>query len=122
MKKLIFAIIAIAFCSGCFLITPFESEPDNIENILTIAGSRDELRAAIIKGASRRGWMATDKSEDTIRCVLLKRSHKVVVDIKMLDESHFSIIFVSSNVRNGKYYQWVDNLRNDIQRSLSVSR
>ena len=50
----------------------------------------------------------------TVRCELVQRAHRVVVDVRLLDDRHYSILMVESNIPARKVSQWVSNLQREI--------
>lgn len=115
MKKL---MIVVAACSlgfvGCLSSGQDATLPADVENVSVVVSSGRSLKEAVVTAASRRHWMPSEVDAQTIRCTLVQRSNKVVVDVRLLDAQHYSIRMVESNIPVRKLAQWVNNLQREI--------
>ena len=102
------ALFAAIGCSspGRGFVVPVEDVPYVLAPGRTFEG-------AVCRAAARRRWTPQKISAETIRCTLVQREHRVVVDVVQKGSS-FSIRLVESNIPIPKYNQWVDNLRREI--------
>lgn len=116
MKKTM--ILAAALCaSACFTgcgTMRAEEEPIPMENIQVSHVGGKPLAAAVQEAAARRRWMTNAIGEGTIRCTIIQRDWRVVVDVVLLSDDAFSIRPVESNLTVRKYNQWVTNLCREI--------
>ena len=114
IKNIAIPMVALCGLAGCWTTTPEPTLPDNIENVSVIVTEGHQLKDAVITAANRRRWTPVERDDKTIRCELVQRSHKVVVDVILLDERHYSIQMVESNIPSRKVAQWVNNLQREI--------
>lgn len=111
----IIPLIAACCTVGCWTTTPEATLPDNIENVAVTVAEGHHLKDAVITAASRRRWSPVERDDGkTIRFELVQRSHKVVVDVILLDDRHYSIQMIESNIPARKVSQWVNNLQREI--------
>ena len=84
----------------------------------------NSLRDAIFAAANRRRWIAADNGPGVVRCTLMPRGHRVVVDVYYNDKG-ITIRYVESENMSydpsdkeisRKYEQWVKNLQVEIFR------
>ena len=115
MTKMLMVGVALVALVGCSS-TP-KAPPPDLNNITVTVASGKSLRDAIITSATRRRWITSTVSEDVVRCTILQRSNKVEIDIVIHDKTTYSIRYVSSNIPQKKYAQWVDNLRREIAKA-----
>lgn len=99
--------------------TPEETMPANVGPTVVIVAPGQTLRAAVVQAATRRGWMPEEKDASTIRCVLVQRNHRVAIDVKLLDDTHYAIDMVESNIPVRKLSQWVGMLQRSIAMQAS---
>ena len=117
MKKLMIVVMAGALgLAGCQSSGPEATLPANVENVAVAVAQGRTLKEAVVTAATRRRWMPSELGDATIRCTLVQRSHRVVVDVHRLDANHYSIRMVESNIPARKLAQWVNNLRREIAR------
>ena len=120
MKKIMFLLCGLLLlCSGCFSLQPVPS----IDNVpITVVKAGRNTSEVIRTAAARKGWATSESQPGTVRCTLIVRTHKVVVDIPYTKNS-FSIHYVDSvdmeydkqgKMINRKYIQWVRNLEKQI--------
>ena len=121
MKKNLF----IFFCfmlltSGCVFPRPLVT----VENTPLVLIEGRQMKDIIVSAAAHKGWGTAQVAPDVIRCTLVARIHKVVVDVKF-SKTNFSISYVgsenmgydpASKTINRKYNQWVRNLEAQIIR------
>ena len=120
VKKIVIPMVALCGLAGCWTTTPEPTLPDNIENVAVTVTEGRQLKDAIVTAATRRRWTPIERDEKTIRCELVQRSHKVVIDITLLDGQHYSIQMVESNVPARKVAQWVNNLQREIAKHAAM--
>ena len=117
MKKLMIVVMAGALgLAGCLSSGPEATLPANVENVAVAVAQGRTLKEAVVTAAARRRWTPSEIGDATIRCTLVQRSHRVVVDVHLLDAQHYSIRMVESNIPARKLAQWVNNLRREIAR------
>lgn len=110
--------LALAFSAALFLCGCTTSDgntyvPDR-NNVAVSVREGASLKAVVIQAAARRGWMPAEAGPDVVRLTIVQRSNKVVVDVKILDNTHYSIRQVESNIPARKYEQWINNLQRTI--------
>lgn len=117
MKKLMIVVMAGALgLTGCLSSGLEATLPANVENVAVAVAQGRTLKEAVVTAAARRRWTPSELGDATIRCTLVQRSHRVVVDVHLLDAQHYSIRMVESNIPARKLAQWVNNLRREIAR------
>lgn len=117
MKKLMIVVMAGALgLAGCQSSGLEATLPANVENVAVAVAQGRTLKEAVVTAAARRRWTPSELGDATIRCTLVQRSHRVVVDVHLLDAQHYSIRMVESNIPARKLAQWVNNLRREIAR------
>ena len=102
-------------------------EVQNIEGSLVPDGlTMEQVRKAIQRGGSRRGWIVRQSAPGHLIATLHVRKHMVETDITF-DQSTYSITYRDSeNMKytegriHGRYNSWVHNLDGDIQRELHL--
>lgn len=110
------AISAIVATSGCSIVgsATGANQTVAIENVtITLAPGRT-IALATQLAAIRRKWIPQTMEDGTIRCTIVQRSSKVVVDVVPMSENSFSIRKVESNLSNRKYNKWAMNLCREI--------
>ena len=113
MKNLMIVVAAGALgLAGCLSSGP--TLPANVENVAVVVAQGRTLKEAVVTAAARRRWMPSEVDAATIRCTLVQRSHRVVVDVCLLDARRYSIRMVESNIPARKLAQWVNNLQREI--------
>ena len=113
MKSLVAAAAAVALFSGC-ASGGLPERPCEIHGVqYTLAPGRT-FESVVVDAAARRRWMAHRLANGTMRCTLLQREHRVVVDVVPAPGGTFGIHLVESNISARKYNQWVENLRREI--------
>ena len=126
MRKLIHAasvVIALFFVGACGSTAPIM----NVDNAVIIGDlDKEQVRMAIVKAATNRGWVIADRNEHEMVATITLRSHKAEVRIPY-SEKAYSIVFVSAtnlDHRNGRihpnYNRWVNNLNTDIRRYMQL--
>lgn len=88
--------------------------PPNVENVSVVVSPNQDLKSAVVAAATHRRWVPQEVNATTIRCTLTQRARKVVIDVRLLDERHYSIQMVESSVPAKKVVQWVNNLQREI--------
>ncbi|HBO98296.1 MAG TPA: hypothetical protein DD637_00425 [Verrucomicrobia bacterium] len=101
--------------AGCCLL-PQDTLPPDIGETAVVVAEGHSLKETVIFAATRRRWMPQEIDGTTVRCTLVQRGHKVVVDFRLLDDRHYAIHMVESNIPARKVSQWVANLQRDIAR------
>lgn len=88
--------------------------------------SADKVRAAIIKAASDRNWIARDAGPGHLVATLNVRKHTAIVDIKYTGSS-FSITYKDSQMLrhsgttiHRNYNKWIKLLEQDIRQRLTA--
>ena len=111
-------LMVIATCglcvAGCSMFGERATLPPNIENVSVVVAQNHDLKSAVVVAATRRRWTPEEVDAATIRCTLIQRAHKVVIDVRLLDDRHYSILMVESNIPAKKVAQWVNNLQREI--------
>ena len=81
-----------------------------------------EIRAAILRAATQRRWVATEIRPGVIRCVLTQRKHEIQVDVVYTQDT-FSVHYADSknmkysprtNWIHRKYNRWASDLKREI--------
>ena len=111
---MIAAILAVGFL-GCSS-TP-KAPPPDFNNITVTVAAGKSLKDVIAASATRRRWFVTEVSAKELRCTILQRSNKVEIGIVIQGPTTYSIRFVSSNIPEAKYLQWVNNLQREITKN-----
>ncbi len=119
MKKLIMVAVCGLGVAGCSLFGDKATLPPDVENVAVMVAPSKSLKDAVVFAATRRHWSPEVVDASTVRCTLVQRSHKVVVDVQLLDASHYSIRMVESNIPAKKVAQWVNNLQREIAKLAS---
>ena len=113
MKNLMIVVAAGALgLAGCLSSGP--TLPANVENVAVVVAQGRTLKEAVVTAAARRRWTPSEIGDATVRCTLVQRSHRVVVDVHLLDARRYSIRMVESNIPARKLAQWVNNLQREI--------
>lgn len=107
------ALAALLIVGGCASSDP-EPFIANYDNIYVAVRQGASLKGVVAEAAARRRWTATDTGPSTLRLTLIQRANKVVVDVKIIDASHYSIHMVECTVPGRKYMQWISNLQASI--------
>lgn len=114
MKKLMLIATCGLCVAGCSTFGERATLPPNIENVPVVLAPNRDLKSAVVVAAARRRWTPAEVDAETIRCTLVQRAHKVVVDVRLIDERHYSVLMVESNIPAKKVAQWVNNLQREI--------
>lgn len=88
--------------------------PPNIDKVSVVVSQGRTLKDAVVYAATHRRWVPEEVDAATIRCTLVQRAHKVVIDVRLLDERHYSIGMIESNIPARKVASWVNNLQREI--------
>lgn len=116
MKKTIIAVmlgLTMAGVTGCGLFGGGSDEdfpPPDYSNISVMVREGAQLKPIVAAAAARRGWSVQDTGENTLRLTISQRKNLVEVDVAVIDETHYSLYQVSSNIPTRKYVQWINNL------------
>lgn len=117
MKKLMIVVVACSLgLVGCLSSGQDATLSADVENVSVVVASGRSLKEAVVIAATRRHWTPSEVDAQTIRCTLVQRSNKVVVDVCLLDAQHYAIRMVESNISARKLAQWVNNLQREIAR------
>ena len=107
-------VAALGLClAGCSTsgsvdaVTPVENVQVTLMNGKTFA----QVATA---AATHRRWTPTVMEDGVIRCTIVQRENRVVVDVVQTSATTFSIRRVESNIPARKYDQWVNNLVREI--------
>ena len=111
-RSMMISLVVLCGIVGC--MTPEATLPGNIENVAVAVKEGGRLKDAVIAAASHRRWVPTERDGTTVRCELVQRAHRVVVDVILLDDRRYSILMVESNIPARKVSQWVNNLQREI--------
>ena len=118
MKRTIFVGIvgmALAALTGCSVFSNDENMPlPDYSNISVMVHEGGNLKNIIAAAAARRGWSVSDASENSLRLTIVQRSNLVEVNAIVVDDTHYSLHQVSSNIPKRKYIQWINNLKSTI--------
>jgi hypothetical protein len=121
MKKIIVRILVAAAVAasvaGC--VTSAHVPMVQVENVPVAVAPGRTLAGAITSAAMRRRWWPAVLPNGVIRCTLVQRRGKVVVDVVPHSNSAYSIRCVESNLKNNKYNQWIGNLCRSIAREAA---
>ena len=115
MKKMLMVGAALVVLMGCSS-TP-KAPPPDFNNIAVTVAAGKSLKDVIAASATRRRWFVTEVSAKELRCSILQRSNKVEIDIVIQGPTTYSIRFVTSNIPEAKYLQWVNNLQREIRKN-----
>jgi len=121
MNKMFLCILAFGsafLLSGCFSMGA-KSLPPDVESVSVMVREGRTLREAVIVAATRRRWMPSEIDPSTIRCTLVQRSNKVIVDVVLIDDRRYSIKMVESNIPAAKLSQWANNLQREIAKQAA---
>lgn len=119
-KQTMMAVVGMLGIVGCMTSGDISKEagsatlPPNIENVSVVVSQGRTLKDAVVYASTRRRWMPEEVDATTIRCTLIQRAHKVVIDVRLLDERRYSIKMVESNIPARKVASWVNNLQREI--------
>lgn len=115
MKKTIvsgIAALVVAGLAGCSAFnTAPEPPPPDYSNISVMVREGARLKAIIAAAAQQRGWSVDDTGENSLRLTISQRANLIVVDAIVVDDSHYSLALVQSNIPTRKYIQWAKNLQ-----------
>lgn len=115
MKKLMVVVMACSLgLVGCWSSRSGATVSVDVENMPVVVASGRSLKDAVVMAATHRRWTPSEVDAQTVRCTLVQRSHKVVVDVCLLDAQHYSIRVIESNIPARKLAQWINNLQREI--------
>lgn len=118
MKKmaigcLVFA--ALLSLTGCGLFGRNDDMPlPDYRNIEVSVREGARLKQIIAVSAERRGWAVRDAGDNMLRLTISQRSNLVEVNAVVVDETHYTLHMVSSNIPTRKYVQWIENLKRTV--------
>lgn len=115
MNKMLMVGVALMALMGCS--SSPKAPPPDFNNIAVTVAAGKSLKDVIVTSATRRRWFVTEVSTKELRCTILQRSNKVEIDIVIQGPTTYSIRFVSSNIPEAKYLQWVNNLQREITKN-----
>lgn len=115
MKRLLMIGVALLALMGCSSAP--KAPPPDFNNIAVTVASGKSLKDVIVTSAARRRWLVSEVSANELRCSILQRSNKVEIGISINGPTTYSIRFVSSNIPEAKYLQWVNNLQREIAKN-----
>lgn len=107
-------VVAMVVFTGCHLIGIVSTLPENVGPVSVFVFEGQQLKAAVIKAAVHRGWTPEMTGDSTIRCTIVRRKNRVVIDVRLIDEKHYAIDMIESNTSARKVMQWVGNLQREI--------
>ncbi len=122
--KILMVACLFVMVEGCLTAPDYtvNMETDSVDLHKDVGA--EKIKAAIVKGASNRGWRVIKEDADSVQLLLdIRGKHEVIVDVFYTADS-FCIKYVSSKnldydpSTNGirrKYIQWVRNLKHDIR-------
>lgn len=122
MKKILFCMIAVGLIlAGCSKLIKIQTYDFNISKPITT----EQVRDAILAGCEERGWLTTQKDDNTISARLLNKGrYEVYVDI-IYDNTSYKIEYVKSvnlDATEGKihkaYAKWINFLQKSINAEL----
>jgi hypothetical protein len=133
MKKIlniniVTCILLLLFISSCSRVAPLTNPPKINLPVGTIL---EKLPSIIEKSIIMRGWIITERKEDSLIAVLLLRQHSLTVKISFTQEG-ILIKYIDSKVLlyskddegnetiHKKYITWTTNLANDIKKGLYI--
>lgn len=115
MKKLMIVVAVGALgLAGCLSSGPEAMLSANVENVGVVVAQGRTLKEAVASAAIRRRLMPEETDAATVRCTFAQRSNRVVIDVCLLDASHYSIRLVESNISARKLARMIDKLRREI--------
>lgn len=116
-------VVPMAGCGVPQLILNFENDPLPTP-IDGSAHTMEEVRQAILRACSRRGWSGRVEQEGVIAASIRVRKHTAKIEIRYTDRA-ISILYRDSTNLNhsggrihGKYNHWVATLHRTILREL----
>ena len=112
MKEL--ALLAIiVLLVGC--VSSSAKEPRvEVTGATVVVAPGHSLRDAVVQAATRRHWCVQELTNGNLRCQIVQRSNVVTIDVVIASETSYDIKLVESNIPNGKYNKWVNNLQREI--------
>ena len=122
MKKTLFCLIAIGLIlAGCSKLIKIQTYDFNISKPITT----EQVRDAILAGCEERGWITTQKDDNTISARLLNKGrYEVYVDI-IYDNTSYKIEYVKSvnldateDKIHKAYAKWINFLQKSINAEL----
>lgn len=122
MKKILFCMIAVGLIlAGCSKLIKIQTYDFNISKPITT----EQVRDAILAGCEERGWLTTQKDDNTISARLLNKGrYEVYVDI-IYDNTSYKIEYVKSvnldateDKIHKAYAKWINFLQKSINAEL----
>ena len=112
---LIVALVGFCGCgtNGGGAEQPHEMGGSTI-TVSVVSPSIERLKGAVIQAATHRRYVPEVIDAQTVRCTLVKRTHRVVVDVRMESTAAYTIICRECTVPKNKYAQWMMNLQRSI--------
>ena len=120
-------IVATLLLGACRTAPVFNVEAQPI----TVSGSSytaEDVRKAIIRAGSRRGWVFSDAGDGMLVGTLSVRTHQAMVDVSYNADTYDIKYSDSQNLRydeatdkiHSNYNGWIQNLVKDISIELSL--
>ena len=127
-KKAFLVVGAIAtalLLGGCRTSSIYNVEDQPV--IMSISYTLDDVREAIVRAGSRRGWTFKEEGEGKLIGTLYLRDHKAVVTVdyskEIFDVTYRDSENLNYNAEQGiihsNYNSWIKNLIGDINIELS---
>lgn len=114
-NKMLMVGVTLVMLMGCSSAP--KTPPPDFNNIAVTVAAGKSLKDVIVTSATHRRWFVTEVSATELRCSILQRSNKVEIGIVIQGPTTYSIRFVSSNIPEAKYLQWVNNLQREITKN-----
>ena len=111
-------VALVGFC-GCGTNGGGAEQPQDMVvgstiTVSVVSPSIERLKGAVIQAATHRRYVPEVIDAQTVRCTLMKRAHRVVVDVRMESAAAYTIICRECTVSKNKYAQWMMNLQRSI--------
>ena len=120
-------IVATLLLGACRTAPVFnvEAQPIAVSNSSYTA---EDVRKAIIRAGSRRGWVISDAGDGKLVGTLTVRDHQATVDVNYGEDTYDITYRDSQNLRydaemnkiHSNYNGWIQNLVTDISIELSL--
>ena len=124
---IVLTIVATLLLGACRTAPIFNVEAQPVA-ISGASHTADDVRKAILRAGSRRGWVFSDEGPGKLVGTLSLRKHQATVDVTY-SEDNYDITYrdsqnlsydAESNKIHANYNGWVQNLVKDISIELSL--
>ena len=120
-------IVATLLLGACRTAPVFNVEAQPI-TVSDASYTAEDVRKAIIRAGSRRGWVLSDAGDGKLVGILTVRDHQATVDVNYSEDAYDITYRDSQNLRydaekgkiHSNYNGWVQNFVKDISIELSL--